>query len=125
MKVWSASPLRPHAAVAIDAASAMGRALDLGMLRRHFEQFGPVEEALVPQDPVTKSSRGFAFINFANNDDRERALAHPEHVIDGRRVRRSHTHMHTQAQTKPAAFVYKGTHTHMHTLTHTGRETQR
>jgi len=59
------------------------------MLRQHFEQFGGVEEVLIMQDPMTKRSRGFAFVTFQSLDTIARVLAQNEHYVDGRRVRQS------------------------------------
>ena len=55
-------------------------------LRRHFEQFGPVDEVAVMLDPLTKRSRGFAFVTFSTSEGRDKTIAHTEHNVDGRRV---------------------------------------
>ena len=37
-------------------------------------------------DPITKRSRGFAFVTFSTSEGRDKTLAHTEHNVDGRRV---------------------------------------
>ncbi|KAI0143634.1 hypothetical protein GGR57DRAFT_345719 [Xylariaceae sp. FL1272] len=57
-------------------------------LRQKFEEFGPVEEAVVVKDRDTGRSRGFGFVRFANEADAETAIASMNNVeFDGRAIR--------------------------------------
>lgn len=53
-------------------------------IRKYFEQFGLVEEAVVVYDRAKKKSRGYGFVTFVNVMSVSLALKHPIHVIDGR-----------------------------------------
>ncbi|KAG5192999.1 hypothetical protein JKP88DRAFT_182605, partial [Tribonema minus] len=55
-------------------------------LKAHFDQFGLVTDAIVMRDGVSRRSRGFGFVTYADLSCVEYALAQPEHIIDGRRV---------------------------------------
>lgn len=55
-------------------------------LRKYFETFGPVQDAVVMKDPVTRRSRGFGFITFDDPLYVDIALEQEEHVIDARKV---------------------------------------
>ncbi|KAF7557036.1 hypothetical protein G7046_g6151 [Stylonectria norvegica] len=46
-----------------------------GTLRQKFEEFGPVEEAVVVKDRDTGRSRGFGFVRYSQNEDAEKAIA--------------------------------------------------
>eukprot|EP01068_Selenidium_serpulae_P005892 Selendium_serpulae@DN4213_c0_g1_i2.p1 len=57
-------------------------------LRQHFSRFGEIQECRVIKNPVTKESRGFAFITYRSEkdaDDAHRAINGKE--IDGRVLR--------------------------------------
>jgi RNA recognition motif-containing protein len=56
-------------------------------LRSYFSAFGPVTDAVVMKDPISRRSRGFGFITYADPICVDRALAQPNHILDGRRVR--------------------------------------
>ncbi|KAF3920955.1 Nucleolin [Dactylellina cionopaga] len=61
---------------------------DDNRLRQKFEEFGPVEEAVVVKDRDTGRSRGFGFIKFSNDEDATNAMeAMNEQEFDGRRIR--------------------------------------
>ena len=53
-------------------------------IRKYFEQFGFVEEAVIVYDRAKKKSRGYGFVTFMNAASVSLALKHPIHVIDGR-----------------------------------------
>lgn len=55
-------------------------------LRAYFGAFGPVTDAVVMKDPISRRSRGFGFITYADPVCVERALAQPNHILDSRRV---------------------------------------
>lgn len=55
-------------------------------LRRHFEQFGPILEAVVITDKTTGRSKGYGFVTFQEAEAARRACADPTPIIDGRRA---------------------------------------
>ncbi|PNT77757.1 RNA-binding protein 38 isoform X4 [Brachypodium distachyon] len=55
-------------------------------VRRHFEQFGEIAEAVVIADKHTGRSRGYGFVTFRDPEAAARALQDPTPVIDGRRA---------------------------------------
>ncbi|KAI1127916.1 hypothetical protein F5Y10DRAFT_186061 [Nemania abortiva] len=57
-------------------------------LRQKFEEFGPVEEAVVVKDRDTGRSRGFGFVRYTTVADADRAIANMNNVeFDGREIR--------------------------------------
>ncbi|KAI0974477.1 hypothetical protein F4678DRAFT_377633 [Xylaria arbuscula] len=57
-------------------------------LRQKFEEFGPLEEAVVVKDRDTGRSRGFGFIRYTNEADADTAIARMNNVeFDGREIR--------------------------------------
>ncbi|KAI1428266.1 hypothetical protein F5Y12DRAFT_782700 [Xylaria sp. FL1777] len=57
-------------------------------LRQKFEEFGPIEEAVVVKDRDTGRSRGFGFIRYTTEADADRAIASMNNVeFDGREIR--------------------------------------
>ncbi|KAK4538310.1 hypothetical protein CDCA_CDCA17G4335 [Cyanidium caldarium] len=61
-------------------------------LRRHFEQFGSVEQAVIKRDRVTNQPRGFGFVTFADGAAAQRVAAMERHEVDGRRVEAKMAH---------------------------------
>ncbi|KAG1364199.1 RNA-binding protein 24-B [Cocos nucifera] len=55
-------------------------------LRRHFEQFGEILEAVVISDKNTGRSKGYGFVTFRHPESARRACADPSPIIDGRRA---------------------------------------
>ncbi|KAM7472353.1 hypothetical protein LguiA_010536 [Lonicera macranthoides] len=55
-------------------------------MRRYFEQFGEIQEAVVITDKHTGRSRGYGFVTFKDADSAMRACQNPSPVIDGRRA---------------------------------------
>jgi ATP-dependent DNA helicase RecG len=49
-----------------------------------FSQFGPVEDVIIPIDPITRRPRGFAFVEFEHSADAEKALKGGSLVLQGR-----------------------------------------
>lgn len=59
-----------------------------GTLRQKFEEFGPVEEAVVVKDRDTGRSRGFGFVRYAQESDAQKAIDAMNNIeFDGRTIR--------------------------------------
>uniref|UniRef100_A0A8H7TL48 RRM domain-containing protein n=1 Tax=Bionectria ochroleuca TaxID=29856 RepID=A0A8H7TL48_BIOOC len=57
-------------------------------LRQKFEEFGPVEEAVVVKDRDTGRSRGFGFVRYSQEPDAQKAIDAMNNVeFDGRTIR--------------------------------------
>ncbi|KAI8624642.1 hypothetical protein F5Y19DRAFT_480386 [Xylariaceae sp. FL1651] len=57
-------------------------------LRQKFEEFGPIEEAVVVKDRDTGRSRGFGFVRYTSEADADKAIASMNNVeFDGRAIR--------------------------------------
>ncbi|RPA96178.1 RNA-binding domain-containing protein [Choiromyces venosus 120613-1] len=57
-------------------------------LRKNFEQFGQVEEAVVVKDRDTGRSRGFGFVRYSNESEADSAIAGMNNTeMDGRVIR--------------------------------------
>ena len=55
-------------------------------LKKYFSTYGSVQDAVVMKDPVTRRSRGFGFITFADINSVDNALDNEPHTIDARKV---------------------------------------
>ncbi|KAF5456152.1 hypothetical protein F2P56_025662 [Juglans regia] len=55
-------------------------------MRRYFEQFGEILEAVIITDKNTGKSKGYGFVTFRDPESASRACAEPNPVIDGRRA---------------------------------------
>ncbi|KAF5732000.1 RNA-binding family protein isoform 1 [Tripterygium wilfordii] len=55
-------------------------------MRRYFEQFGEILEAVVITDKNTGRSKGYGFVTFKDSESAMRACQNPSPVIDGRRA---------------------------------------
>ncbi|KAK8513171.1 hypothetical protein V6N12_037662 [Hibiscus sabdariffa] len=55
-------------------------------LKRYFEQFGEIIEAVVISDKITGKSKGYGFVTYKDADSAIRACYNPYPVIDGRRT---------------------------------------
>ncbi|XP_060962514.1 LOW QUALITY PROTEIN: uncharacterized protein LOC115711738 [Cannabis sativa] len=55
-------------------------------MRRYFEQFGDILEAVVITDKNTGRSKGYGFVTFRDPESARRACADPAPIIDGRRA---------------------------------------
>ncbi|KAM7268184.1 hypothetical protein ACFE04_010350 [Oxalis oulophora] len=55
-------------------------------LRRYFEKFGQILEAVVINEKSTGRSKGYGFVTFKESDGATRAVQNPYPVIDGRRA---------------------------------------
>ncbi|XP_056167176.1 uncharacterized protein LOC115676353 isoform X2 [Syzygium oleosum] len=55
-------------------------------MRRYFEQFGEILEAVIITDKNTGKSKGYGFVTFRDPESARRACVEPNPVIDGRRA---------------------------------------
>ncbi|XP_042321876.1 RNA-binding protein 38 isoform X2 [Sceloporus undulatus] len=55
-------------------------------LRKYFEGFGDLEEAVVITDRQTGKSRGYGFVTMVDRAAAERACKDPNPIIDGRKA---------------------------------------
>ncbi|KAL1225796.1 putative RNA-binding protein ARP1 [Cardamine amara subsp. amara] len=55
-------------------------------MRRYFEQFGEILEAVIITDKTTGKSKGYGFVTFREPDSATRAVADPNPMIDGRKA---------------------------------------
>uniref|UniRef100_A0A1J3DP60 RNA-binding protein 24-B n=1 Tax=Noccaea caerulescens TaxID=107243 RepID=A0A1J3DP60_NOCCA len=55
-------------------------------MRRYFDQFGDILEAVIITDKTTGKSKGYGFVTFREADSATRAVADPNPVIDGRKA---------------------------------------
>ncbi|KAJ8762482.1 hypothetical protein K2173_007921 [Erythroxylum novogranatense] len=55
-------------------------------MRRYFEQFGEILEAVIITDKNTGKSKGYGFVTFRDPESARRACADPSPMIDGRRA---------------------------------------
>ncbi|KAK6919903.1 RNA recognition motif domain [Dillenia turbinata] len=55
-------------------------------MRRYFEQFGEILEAVVITDKNTGRSKGYGFVTFRDPESARRACQNPSPIIDGRRA---------------------------------------
>ncbi|KAK4274118.1 hypothetical protein QN277_017398 [Acacia crassicarpa] len=55
-------------------------------MRRYFEQFGDILEAVIITDKNTGKSKGYGFVTFRDPESARRACDDPNPVIDGRRA---------------------------------------
>ncbi|XP_068642994.1 uncharacterized protein [Aristolochia californica] len=55
-------------------------------MRRYFEQFGEILEAVIITDKNTGRSKGYGFVTFRDPESARRACMDPNPVIDGRRA---------------------------------------
>ncbi|GLT44871.1 hypothetical protein SLA2020_187450 [Shorea laevis] len=57
-----------------------------GEMRRYFEQFGEILEAVIIMDKNTGKSKGYGFVTFRDPESARRACAVPNPVIGGRKA---------------------------------------
>ncbi|KAJ0988417.1 hypothetical protein J5N97_006773 [Dioscorea zingiberensis] len=55
-------------------------------LRRYFEQFGDILEAVIITDKNTGRSKGYGFVTFRDPESARRSVVEPNPIIDGRRA---------------------------------------
>ncbi|CAN4122298.1 unnamed protein product [Withania somnifera] len=56
------------------------------VMRRYFEQFGEILEAVIITDKNTGKSKGYGFVTYRDPESARRACENPNPVIDGRRA---------------------------------------
>ncbi|KAL3504751.1 hypothetical protein ACH5RR_034592 [Cinchona calisaya] len=56
------------------------------VMRRYFEQFGEILEAVIINDKNTGKSKGYGFVTFRDPESARRACLDPNPMIDGRRA---------------------------------------
>lgn len=56
------------------------------IMRRYFEQFGEILEAVIITDKNTGKSKGYGFVTYRDPESARRACENPNPVIDGRRA---------------------------------------
>jgi RNA recognition motif-containing protein len=73
-------------------------------LKQLFEQFGSVVSSRIIKDKITGDSRGFAFVEMANDDEANKAIAGLNGTeLDGRALRISKAEARTDRPTRPFA----------------------
>jgi len=66
-------------------------------LHAHFEKFGPIDECRVINNPVTKESRGFAFLRYHDSMDAQDAMK----AMDGKEFEGKILRVETAKRSKP------------------------
>ncbi len=72
-------------------------------LKRYFEAYGPVADAIVMKDAVSRRSRGFGFITYMNSASVDAALSVKQHIVDNRRVEAKRAVPRSEVPTKVCA----------------------
>nr|XP_039322588.1 RNA-binding protein 38-like isoform X2 [Saimiri boliviensis boliviensis] len=73
-------------------------------LRKYFEDFGDIEEAVVITDPETGRSRRYGFVTMANRAAAQRACEDPHPVIDGRKTNVNLAYLGARRRSLPTGF---------------------
>uniref|UniRef100_A0A5S6QRE6 RRM domain-containing protein n=1 Tax=Trichuris muris TaxID=70415 RepID=A0A5S6QRE6_TRIMR len=73
-------------------------------LKEFYSKWGDITDVVVMRDPVTKRSRGFGFVTYAEPDMVNAAMASRPHVIDGKEVEPKRA-MPKDVMNKPEAHV--------------------
>ncbi len=55
-------------------------------LRDYFEQFGNLTDAVVMRDGMTDKSRGFGFVTYESEEERNACINGKPHILDGKEV---------------------------------------
>jgi len=64
----------------------LSRSTTQDSLRKYFEQFGEVKDAIVKMDQQTGQSRGFGFVMFVNDASIDAVVAQGGHELDGKAI---------------------------------------
>ncbi|CAB1350754.1 unnamed protein product [Coregonus sp. 'balchen'] len=78
-------------------------------LRKYFEVFGEIEEAVVITDRQTGKSRGYGFVTMADRSAADRACKDPNPIIDGRKANVNLAYLGAKPRARygiPAHYVY-------------------
>lgn len=74
-------------------------------LQKFFEQFGEVASAAVIMDRATGRSKGFGFVEYANDDEADTAIAKANEVeMDGRKLTVSEARPKTEGAGAPQRY---------------------
>ena len=68
----------------VDASTCLGRWVD--DLKKFFEQFGGVQDAIVLRDVNTNTSRGFGFVTFDSEEVADKCVQENNYEIKGKKV---------------------------------------
>lgn len=52
-------------------------------VKARFSQFGKILDAYIPHNPITRQSKGMAFVSFDTTEAVEQVLAHGKHLLGG------------------------------------------
>nr|XP_035139662.1 RNA-binding protein 38-like [Callithrix jacchus] len=74
-------------------------------LRKYFEDFGDIEEAVVITDPETGRSRRYGFVTMATRAAAQRACEDPHPVIDGRKTNVNLAYLGAKRRSLPTGFA--------------------
>ncbi|XP_032127319.1 RNA-binding protein 38-like [Sapajus apella] len=74
-------------------------------LRKYFEDFGDIEEAVVITDPETGRSRRYGFVTMASRAAAQRACEDPHPVIDGRKTNVNLAYLGAKRRSLPTGFA--------------------
>ncbi|TMS18479.1 RNA-binding protein 24 [Larimichthys crocea] len=75
-------------------------------LRKYFEVFGEIEEAVVITDRQTGKSRGYGFVTMADRSAADRACKDPNPIIDGRKANVNLAYLGAKASGDAARFYF-------------------
>ncbi|ONK77381.1 uncharacterized protein A4U43_C02F5940 [Asparagus officinalis] len=76
-------------------------------MKKYFEQFGEILEAVVISDKITGRSKGYGFVTFREAEAATKACVDPSPVIDGRRANCNLASLGVQ-RSRPASPQYGG-----------------
>ncbi|XP_067424512.1 RNA-binding protein 24 isoform X1 [Emydura macquarii macquarii] len=81
-------------------------------LRKYFEVFGEIEEAVVITDRQTGKSRGYGFVTMADRAAAERACKDPNPIIDGRKANVNLAYLGAKPRIMQPGFAFGVQHLH-------------
>ncbi|KAG8002541.1 RNA-binding protein 38, partial [Nibea albiflora] len=88
-------------------------------LRKYFETFGDIDEAVVITDKQTGKSRGYGFVTMVERGAAERACKDANPIIDGRKANVNLAYLgakpRSSSNTSKCVRSLLNTHTHTHT----------
>uniref|UniRef100_A0A1I8HA24 RRM domain-containing protein n=1 Tax=Macrostomum lignano TaxID=282301 RepID=A0A1I8HA24_9PLAT len=56
------------------------------LLHQYFIKFGEIKEYMIMKDPISKRSRGFGFVTFADPGSVDRVLESAPHFLESKKV---------------------------------------
>ncbi|XP_054619644.1 RNA-binding protein 24 [Dunckerocampus dactyliophorus] len=81
-------------------------------LRKYFEVFGEIEEAVVITDRQTGKSRGYGFVTMADRSAADRACKDPNPIIDGRKANVNLAYLGAKPRLMQPGFTFGVPHIH-------------